>query len=351
MTRYVDTYCPECDADVLACLHTAPATLSVRGEEISYAKLIATCPTCGGVIGDARVEGENLERAYASYRENHGIMSPDEIKALRTSYSLSLREFSKFLGFGEQTAYRYERGDLPDQTHSHTLRSAMTVNGARLLLSQNRAKLSDRSITKVEQRINAMEADATVEGRLRFVLEEREAEPPSSSNGYRRLSLERVMSLVYILACKCEDLYWTKLQKAAFFVDMVYFERNSQSLTGLRYAHATHGPIIDRKEEIYYILAERGIVDFRECGWGEVLVPLQYDNTPFDEDEISFIDEIAAFVNTFSTANELSDYSHNLSCWSESADGETIEYTRTNGEVVKAVTDRISGSASRMPTH
>ena len=341
MTKYVDTYCPECDAEVQARLHTAPVTLSIRGEEVPYSELVATCPTCGSIIGDARIEGENLERAYAVYRTSHGVMSPDEIKDLRTSYGLSLREFSKFLGFGEQTAYRYERGDLPDQTHSHTLRSATTTNGARLLLSQNRTKLSDRSITRIEQRINAMEAGASEEARLHFTLEEREAESPSSSNGYRRLNLERVMALVYTLACKCKDLYWTKLQKAAFFVDMAYFELNSQSLTGLRYAHATHGPIIDRKEEIYYILAERGVVDFRERGWGEVLTPLQYDKNPFTEDELAFIDKIAEFVNTFSTANGLSDYSHGLSCWSESVDGEIIEYTRNNGEVTKAVNDRM----------
>lgn len=328
MADYVDTYCPECDAEVHACLNMRQAILSVRGEDVAFTETVAACPNCGTIIGDARIEGENLEHAYAVYRSRHGIMSPDEIRSLRTSYGLSLREFSRFLGFGEQTAYRYERGDLPDQAHGNTIRSATTVNGARLLLSQNRARLSNRSIDRIEQCIRAMEAGAAEDAKLRLVLEDREAAAPSAANGYRRLSLERVCALVLILARKCRKLYWTKLQKAAFFADMVCFERSSQSLTGLTYAHAPRGPVIDRKEEIRFILAERGIVDFREHGYGEILVPLSYDDAPFTDDEFSLIDEIAEFVNTFSSATGLSDFSHNLSCWTGSVDGETIEYTR-----------------------
>lgn len=342
MTDYLDTYCPECDGEVRACLRTQPASLSVRGEDVSYAETVAVCPTCGCAIGDSRIEGANLERAYGQYRARHGIMSPDEIRDLRASYGLSLREFSKFLGFGEQTAYRYERGDLPDQAHSNALRSACTINGARLLLSQNRAKLTSKSVARIEQRLQAMEAGAAEEARQHLILEEREADAPSAANGYRRLSLERVCSLAFILAGKCKELYWTKLQKAAFFADMAYFERTSRSLTGLTYAHATYGPVIDRKEEVRFILAERGIVDFREYGYGEILVPLTFDEMPFTEDELAFIDEIAEFVNTFSNATGLSDYSHTLSCWKDSVDGETIEYTGSNGEILRAVGDRMN---------
>lgn len=341
MNDYLDTYCPECDSEVRACLRTQSASLSVRGEDVSYIETVAMCPTCGGIISDSRIEGANLEHAYGQYRVHRGIMSPGEIKDLRASYGLSLREFSKFLGFGEQTAYRYERGDLPDQAHSNTLRSACTISGARLLLSQNRAKLTSKSVARIELRLQAMEAGAAEEACQHLILEEREADAPSAANGYRSLSLERVCSLAFTLAGKCKELYWTKLQKAAFFADMAYFERTSQSLTGLTYAHATYGPVIDHKEEVRFILAERGVVDFREHGYGEILVPLMFDKMPFTEDEFTFIDEIAEFVNTFSSATGLSDYSHGLSCWKDSIDGETIEYADNNGEILRAISDRM----------
>ncbi len=342
MTEYVDVYCPACDAAVHACLHNRPATLSVRGEEVGYSETVAVCPTCGEIIGDARIESSNLERAYDAYRRRNGILSPREVKALRDSYGLSLREFSRFLGFGEQTAYRYEHGDIPDQLHNTTMLSAKTIEGAQLLLEQNRGKLSDRSIARIEQRTQAMVDGAAERMRLRLTLEDREADSPSAANGYRRLDLDRVAALVYELASRCRDLYWTKLQKAIFFADMICYERFSCSLTGLCYAHATYGPVMDRKDEVRYILVDRGTIGFRECGWGEILVPQRLENLPFNAEEMALIDEIARFVNSFNTATELSDFSHRLNCWAGSMDGEIIEYTRDDGEVGTAMLKRMN---------
>ena len=113
---------------------------------------------------------------------------------------------------------------------------------------------------------------------------------------------------------------------------MLCFERTSVSLTGLTYAHATFGPVMDCKDAIRYMLASSGVVAFREEGWGEVLVPLRCDVQPFNDDELALIDEVAEFVNLFNTASELSEYSHRLSCWSESTDGQIIEYRQ--GQVV-----------------
>ena len=80
---------------------------------------------------------------------------------------------------------------------------------------------------------------------------------------------------------------------------MAYFDKTSQSLTGLTYAHATYGPVIDCKEEVRFILAERGVVDFIEYGYGEILAPRRCENTPFSDEELSFIDEMALFVILF----------------------------------------------------
>ncbi|WP_172136211.1 type II TA system antitoxin MqsA family protein [Adlercreutzia sp. ZJ473] len=342
MTELVNIYCPECDTEVHAHFLNRPTTLFVRGEQVSYSETVAVCPICGEIIGDARIEGVNLERAYSVYRTRHGILSPDEVKSLRISYGLSLREFSRFLGFGEQTTYRYEHGDIPDQSHNTTMLSAKTIHGARLLLTQNRQKLNSRSIARIEQRLQTMADGTTEQSRHHLALEDREADEPSAANGYRRLNLDRVAALIYELTSRCRDLYWTKLQKALFFVDMICYERYSCSLTGLSYAHATFGPVMDRKDEVRFILVDRGIIGFRECGWGEILVPLQHSTQPFNTEEIELINEVANFVNSFSSASELSDFSHGLSCWTGSADGEIIEYTLNDGEVEGAMLERMS---------
>ena len=116
--KTLNTYCPECDREVDARLEHKIETLSVKGEQTSYDAEVAVCPCCGEEIGDSRVEEGNLRRAYSAYCAAHGLMAPDEVKELRNSYGLSLREFSKFLGFGEQTIARYEAGAIPDDSHN-----------------------------------------------------------------------------------------------------------------------------------------------------------------------------------------------------------------------------------------
>ena len=99
---------------------------------------------------------------------------------------------------------------------------------------------------------------------------------------------------------------------------------------------------MDRKDEVRYRLASRRAVDFRECGWGEVLVPIQLEGQPFSPMELATIAEVADFVNSFDTASELSDFSHGLNCWKASTDGEIIEYTSNDGEVGGAMTKRMA---------
>lgn len=342
MTDFVETFCPECDTNVRASLHEQPATLRVRGEEVDFMETVALCPNCGSEIGDSRIEGGNLDRAYAIYRARHGIPSPEEIRRLRDFYGLSLREFSRFLGFGEQTVYRYERGDIPDLAHSLVLDQTKTTQGAQQLLAKNRERLSERSVESIELALSTPAEELPWVRPLPSKLEGLTADAPSRKNGYRAFRPERAMALMYLLAQKCKDLFWTKSQKALFFADMFACSSRGRSLTGLQYAHATHGPVADGMEGLRYLLAEDGIVEFCEQGWGEVLVPCKpLEHDPFSEAEHVLIDGVAHFVNSFSTAREISDFSHELACWQGTADGQVIDYAEAAEEVAEAMEARM----------
>jgi hypothetical protein len=177
-------------------------------------------------------------------------------------------------------------------------------------------------------------------------IEKREADAPSATNGYRRLNFDRISALARTLADKCRSLYWTKFQKAMFFADMASFERYGRSLTGLTYARAPHGPVIDKKDELRYLLVEQEVIEFQESGWGEVLVPAHSGSQTFDGDEMRLIEEVVEFVDTFDTAADLSDFSHGLKCWSDRSDGELIEYKRGAKEVSRSMAERMGRSLS-----
>ncbi len=146
--KYFDTFCPYCDKEVRAYLITRRETHCVRGEDIVIDATVAVCPLCGEDIGDSRIDGPTIDRAFDIYRKRHGIPGPDELKALRAAYGMSIREFSRFLGFGEQTYASYACGSLPDLLHNRMIKLASTREGARLLipLAEEEGLISEKSL-------------------------------------------------------------------------------------------------------------------------------------------------------------------------------------------------------------
>lgn len=172
----VDSYCPYCDLPFTASTEPMEDSMRVRGADVSYTASVIRCPTCGQIVADSRVERHNIDAAYDAYRQVTGIVSADEIARLRKEYGLSVREFGRFLGFGEQTIQKYESGTLPDTVHSNTIRMAETAEGASMLLSLNRATLRDDSIAKIERFASTRPLIPNGEGRLGEVPRDRSME-------------------------------------------------------------------------------------------------------------------------------------------------------------------------------
>lgn len=142
----VETFCPVCDHGVAAQLVKCTETFPVYGEPIETVSTVAVCPDCGGVIGDLAVDGKNLDTAFAIYRERHRIPSQAQIRELRQRYGMSVRDFSRFLGFGEQTYASYERGRTPDELHGRMILLASTREGARCIIPLAEGTVSSKAM-------------------------------------------------------------------------------------------------------------------------------------------------------------------------------------------------------------
>lgn len=84
-----NTFCPYCDQEVPAELYDRLAKVEVLGEPVNFVKTIALCPICRRPIGDARIEGENLQRVYDVYRKRHCLMTAAKIRNLSKWLSTS----------------------------------------------------------------------------------------------------------------------------------------------------------------------------------------------------------------------------------------------------------------------
>lgn len=68
------------------------------------------CSKCGEIVLRFRDAKRLHEDALAIYRKRHGLLSADEIRAIRERYSLTQADLARLLRFGGNTVSRWESG-------------------------------------------------------------------------------------------------------------------------------------------------------------------------------------------------------------------------------------------------
>ena len=101
--------CPSCGTPMIE--KRATLRLPVNGEEIAVpAAAHLSCPRCGEILlryQDSRRLGED---AIAIYRKKHGLLSADEIRAIRERFDLTQADLARLLRLGANTVSRWESG-------------------------------------------------------------------------------------------------------------------------------------------------------------------------------------------------------------------------------------------------
>jgi putative zinc finger/helix-turn-helix YgiT family protein len=104
-----DGACPACGTEMVE--RHGTLRLPVNGEEIAVPSAAHfRCPRCGEVVlrfQDSKRLGED---AIAIYRRNHGLLSADEIRAIRDRFNLTQADLARLLRLGANTVSRWESG-------------------------------------------------------------------------------------------------------------------------------------------------------------------------------------------------------------------------------------------------
>lgn len=115
-------YCPKCNRERELNQVQRPETYPVKGEPITVSANVMVCPVCGTDVFDEDLDSQNLAAAYSQYRQQNGLLEPQEIKEIRESYGLSQKGLAALLGWSKATVVRYEAGAIPSVAHSEQLR-------------------------------------------------------------------------------------------------------------------------------------------------------------------------------------------------------------------------------------
>jgi len=79
------------------------------------------CSSCGEAFYDGFMAEEHNRRTAAAIRAEDGLLQPEEVRAIRTSYGLSQAALETLIGSGEKTVVRWERGTTAQNATADTL--------------------------------------------------------------------------------------------------------------------------------------------------------------------------------------------------------------------------------------
>jgi len=323
-------FCPNCMKDVGVRLEDRREILAVRGEDVEVPARVAVCTVCDEDIWVDEYEDETLATAYSLYRQEHGLLSPEEIAGIRKKWGLGQRAFSLLLGWGEITLHRYESGSVQDAAHDVQVRMAEHAENIHILLASNGGRLTPLQRDAVQKGLSKAEALAQDEGcgdeELERLLVK---ESTGSYGGNTPLSLAKARQMIAFFAAT-PDMFVTKLAKMMFYSDFLHHKLHTISITGLAYAHLTHGPVPEHYERIRADVLDNEIVQVEERtgdGWaGEILVACQSPTLgDFSTDELEVMEYVREKLGSM-TSKDVSEMSHAEEAYTSTAPGQLISY-------------------------
>ena len=136
-------YCPSCGEEKDFIIKNEKEAYPVKNELTEIEARITYCRHCGDQIWNDELDPENLQAAYRKYRTDHGLLQPEEIKAIREKYALTQTAFAKILGLGEKTIARYETGSLQDMAQNNLIELARMPEAFRKKKKKGRSKINE----------------------------------------------------------------------------------------------------------------------------------------------------------------------------------------------------------------
>ena len=157
LIRKIHMDCPLCDKTHEIEERKRLATITLKGDKVTYEERFYFCANAyedENEFETGSMTNANLLNARNAYRVKHGLLTSDEIVAIRESYGLSQVDLARLLGWGEATISRYESKDIQDEAYDTMLRF-IKDNPLKALefLKKNAAKFTELKRSEVREKI------------------------------------------------------------------------------------------------------------------------------------------------------------------------------------------------------
>lgn len=334
LIKKIHMECPLCDKVHEVDEMERTTTLTIKDEKVTYNERFYLCANSDEDENEFETGGmmnKNLLNARNAYRKKKGLLTSDEIVAIRESYGLSQVDLAKLLGWGEATISRYESKAIQDEAYDMMLRLVKDDPlKAMELFKKNSDKFSESKSKEIKnniiKRINEYGKEFLT--RQTFKAEYANFDELSESNGYTLLDIEKLETIISYLAQSMSYLYKVKLMKSLWYSDALYYKKTGKSMTGLVYRHDRMGALPVGHYSLMNLenLNVSEEINQNDNSMLHVYPCLNADYSILTNEERSVLD---AVINKFKDfkAGEIVDYMHEETAYKETKDGEIIPFS------------------------
>ena len=334
LIRKVYMNCPLCEKTHEVEERKRMTTITIKGKEVVYEERFYFCANADedeNEFENGAMTNENLLNARNAYRVKMGLLTSDEIVAIRESYGLSQVDLAKLLGWGEATISRYESKAIQDEAYDTMLR-LIKDNPLQALefLKKNYDKFPKMKQLEIRQKIVEKLDSYGKEFLTRQTFEGEYAsfEEPSDSNGLTMLNIDKIETMISYMAENINNLFKVKLMKMLWYSDVLSFIENGCSMTGMVYRHEPMGALPIG----HYSLMNLEKLNVREemsYNYDTMLHIYPTDNMDYsilNDKEKSILDKVIVKFKDYK-AKKIIDYMHNEKAYIETKPGEIIPFS------------------------
>ena len=132
--------------------------------------------------------------------------------------------------------------------------------------------------------------------------------------------------ILYLL--KGNSLNVTQLMKNLFAVDFLSYKINNKTITDLNYAHASYGPIVDKRAEFIDNMIKINIIKTTTSYNDDFIIfenVMEPNTSIFNDEELEVLKKAKKALKN-KTATELTSWSHDFIGWKRTKMGQSIDF-------------------------
>ena len=240
--------CPSCMEVHDVYTVKVPESNQFKGVKVNYCAVYEYCERSDEFWATEDMIASNDIAMKNSYRVRQGLLTTNDIAAIRAKYQISQTDLAILLNWGEKTITRYEGHQVQDAAHNTVLAKIDSDPEWFIeLLEAAKGKISLNNYTWCLLAAKSL-LDSEAKGRYLKKAINAQYVPyigDVQSTGAVELNLDKVVDIVnyFANAVKVRGLYLVKLLKLMWYSDALSYKRHGKAMTGLVYEALPMGAV------------------------------------------------------------------------------------------------------------